>query len=85
MMLLQQDHYDHQDPYSGANTTDGERDYIGSEEEDQINMTGEEPDRRSIEVVNVDDSNFRQPRRQGGSNGATPQNNRGNMPTRRNG
>jgi hypothetical protein len=42
-----------------VNTTDGERDYIGSEEEDQINMTGEDPDRRSIEVVNVDDSNFR--------------------------
>jgi len=48
-------------------------------------MMLEEPDHRSIDVVNVDDSNFRQQRRPGGSNGATPQN-RGNvvMPSRRN-
>jgi hypothetical protein len=48
-------------------------------------MMLEEPDHRSIDVVNVDDSNFRQHRRPGGSNGTTPQN-RGNvvMPSRRN-
>ena len=65
------------------NTTDGEREFIGSEEDEQ--MMQEEPDHRSIDVVNVDDSNFRQQRRPGGSNGATPQN-RGNvvMQSRRN-
>ena len=48
-------------------------------------MMQEEPDHRSIDVINVDDSNFRQQRRPGGSNGATPQN-RGNvvMQSRRN-
>lgn len=50
-------------------------------------MMLEEPDHRSIDVVNVDDSNFRQQqRRPGGSNGATPQNRGGNavLPSRRN-